>query len=336
VNLLPTDDQRLLAAGVRDFLASECTPDHVRAIWEAGRHDTQRWKALAGLGVTGLTVPEDHGGLGLDDRDLVQVLIETGRAALPEPIVETAVAAGLLAAIGGDLAGTWLPRLAAGDAVVVPVLPHDPYPAHASSADLFLVAADAATVVAAEPDAVAITPQPNLDGARPTAHVRLRDPAAAPALAGPAATAAIRTAEARGAMGAAAQLVGVGHAAIDLAVAYAKQREQFGVAIGTFQAVKHHLATALVDVAFARPLVERAAHALATGDPDAAPHAAMAKAFASEAAEAAVEHALQVHGAIGYTWECDLHLWLKRAYSLSAAFGDVETQWQAVEAHLLA
>jgi alkylation response protein AidB-like acyl-CoA dehydrogenase len=220
--------------------------------------------------------------------------------------------------------------------VVVPVLPHDPYPAHASSADLFLVAADAATVVAAEPDAVAITPQPNLDGARPTAHVRLRDPAAAPALAGPAATAAIRTAEARGAMGAAAQLVGVGHAAIDLAVAYAKQREQFGVAIGTFQAVKHHLATALVDVAFARPLVERAAHSLATGDPDAAPHAAMAKAFASEAAEAAVEHALQVHGAIGYTWECDLHLWLKRAYSLSAAFGDVETQWQAVEAHLLA
>ena len=126
-------------------------------------------------------------------------------------------------------------------------------------------------------------------------------------------------------------LVGLGFAIIDQAVAYATQREQFGRPIGTFQAVKHHLASALVDVQFARPLVERAAHSLATGDDDAATHAAAAKAFAAEAAEAAARHALQVHGAIGYTWECDLHLFMKRVWSLAAALGDTEHQWQQVE-----
>jgi alkylation response protein AidB-like acyl-CoA dehydrogenase len=118
-------------------------------------------------------------------------------------------------------------------------------------------------------------------------------------------------------------------------LAHAGQRQQFGQPIGAFQAVKHHLATALVDVQFALPLVERAAISLATGDPDAAHHAAIAKAFAAEAVEAAASHAIQVHGAIGYTWECDLHLWMKRTWALSAAWGDSEAQWQQVERGVL-
>ena len=332
----PTDDQQLLTDGVRDFLGGECTPAHVRAVWQDERHDVGRWKALAGLGVTGLTVPEAHGGMGLDDRDLVGLLVEAGRAALPEPVAETTgVAAPLLAELGGELADTWLPRIAAGEAVVVPVLrDRDPYPAHVHAADLVLVGRGD-TVLAATPDELRLTPQPGIDPARPTVTVEVPDGLDA-VHAGPEVAGALARAGSRGATAAAAIQVGAGFAMIDRAVDHARQREQFGRPIGTFQAVKHHLASALVDVQFALPLVERAAHSTATGDPDHAAHAAVAKAFATEAAEAAASHALQVHGAIGYTWECDLQLWMKRVWSLAAAWGDTESQWQQVEAAVLA
>lgn len=329
----PTEDQQLLAGGLREMLATECTPSHVRDTWEAGHHDHDRWRMLAELGVVGLTIDEQHGGLGLDERDLVGVLVEAGRVALPEPLAEvTGVAAPLLADIGGSLAETWLPRIATGDAVVVAALPDDPYPAHVAQADLVLLATEEG-VHAAEPAQLTITPQPSIDGARPVARVALAGEVPA-ALTGAAAERAVTLARQRAATGAAAQLAGIGEAVIALAVEYAKQREQFGRPIGSFQAVKHHLADALVDVRFALPLVERAAHSLATGDPDSGLHAAMAAAFTSEAAEAATEHSLQVHGAMGYTWECDLHLWLKRTQTLLAAWGG-ERQWEQVDAALV-
>jgi len=112
---------------------------------------------------------------------------------------------------------------------------------------------------------------------------------------------------------------------LSMAAQYAKDRSQFGKPIGSFQAVKHHLADALVRVEFARPVVYRAAWSLQHGDPDASMHASMAKAMASEAATLAARTALQVHGAIGYTWEHDLQLWMKRAWSLAAAWGDAAT-----------
>ena len=330
-----TDDQRLLRDGVRDVLAGECRPAHVRAAWESGAPDAGRWKALAGLGIVGATVPTEHGGLGLDDRDLAPLLVEAGRFALPEPVLEVAaVAAPLLADLGGELAEQWLPRIATGDAVVVPALPAlDPYPAHLRRADLVLVGDDDA-VWALAPDQLDLVDQPTVDGARPTTSLSLAT-GATPVARGPEVAAALARAGARGATAAAAMMVGAGFAMIDQAVAHATQREQFGRPIGTFQAVKHHLASALVDVQFALPLVERAAHSLATGVDDAATHAAAAKAFAAEAADAAARHALQVHGAIGYTWECDLHLWMKRVWSLAAAWGDTEHQWQQVERAVL-
>ncbi len=173
-----------------------------------------------------------------------------------------------------------------------------------------------------------------LDGGRPTVAIT-STPGGDVLASGPDARRAVARAEQRSAIATAAQLVGVGEAAIALAVAHASTREQFGRPIGSFQAVKHHLADALVGVRFALPLVERAAHSVASDDPDAAVHAALAKVTAGEAAEAAVEHSLQVHGAIGYTWECDLHLWLKRAYALLAVGGDLESSWQRIEDHLL-
>lgn len=330
------DDQRLLIDGVRDVLAGECTPDDVRAVWDGGAVDLGRWKALAGLGVVGARIPEARGGMGLDDLDLVGIMVEAGRAALPEPLLEVgAVAAPLLADLGGDLADEWLPRIAAGEAIVVPVLPDlDPYPAHAAAADVLLVAVGDAVHVVRPGDAEVI-PQPGIDPARLTASVRLPD-GHAPARQGSDVADAVTRAGRRGAVAAAAMLVGCGHAMIDLAVTYAGQREQFGAPIGSFQAVKHHLADALVDVTFARPLVEQAAHAIRTDSPTAATDVASAKAFAADAALTAARHTLQVHGAIGYTWESDLQLWMKRAWSLAAAWGDTDSQWSRVEAALLA
>jgi len=126
----------------------------------------------------------------------------------------------------------------------------------------------------------------------------------------------------RAALGAAATLLGLAETLITLAATYAGEREQFGKPIGSFQAVKHHLANALLRLEFARPAVYRAAHSLATAAPDRSRDVSMAKVFASDAGLLAARVGLQVHGAIGYTWEHDLHLFMKPAWSLAAAYGD--------------
>jgi alkylation response protein AidB-like acyl-CoA dehydrogenase len=126
----------------------------------------------------------------------------------------------------------------------------------------------------------------------------------------------------RAAMGAAAQLVGLAQRCLDLAVAYVKERRQFGVSIGSFQAVKHHLATALMELEFARPAVYRAAHSLSVDAPERSRDASMAKAMAGDAARVVARAALQCHGAIGYTVEYDLHLYLKRIHALARQWGD--------------
>src|SRR6056297_30611 len=116
-----SEDQLLFQESVRDFLVNEVGPERVRASWESdsGR-DPALWAQLAELGLTGLTVPETHGGLGMNELDFILLAQECGYVALPEPLVHTAlVAVPLLQQIGGDLAAQWLPRVAAGDARVV-------------------------------------------------------------------------------------------------------------------------------------------------------------------------------------------------------------------------
>jgi alkylation response protein AidB-like acyl-CoA dehydrogenase len=125
----------------------------------------------------------------------------------------------------------------------------------------------------------------------------------------------------RGALAAAAEQLGAADRLISMAVAYAKQRHQFGQPIGGFQAVKHMLANPKVELEYARPVVHRAAHSVARGAGQRSVHVSMAKIAADGAATRAARVALQVHGAIGYTWEQDLHLWMRRAWSLEQAFG---------------
>ncbi len=324
-----TEDQRMLADGVRDFLAGECTSADVAMAWEQGP-SASRWKALASLGLVGMLAPESVGGMGMDEVDLCLPLEAAGWAGLPEPLVEVAaVSVPLLTEATGDDAHELLRAICAGDLVVVPALEVDRFPAHLATADRVLVQRGAELDLVT-PEPRLLTAQPNIDRARPTASLQ---PAAADdaTVLAFGAGAALRRATSRGAWGTAAVLVGAGRRCIDLATQYALEREQFGRPIGSFQAVKHHLATALVEVEFARPLVHRAAWSLANGDPDAAVHASMAKAVAAEAAGTAAKAALQVHGAIGYTWEHPLHLWMKRIWSLSASWGSTEHHWQVLD-----
>jgi alkylation response protein AidB-like acyl-CoA dehydrogenase len=327
------DDPLLLASAVRDFLKKECTAERVRTIWESG-HDRALWSQLAELGVTGALVPDAHGGMGLDERDLVLLLEETGRAALPAPVVATAaVAAPLLR--DTPLAAAWLPRIADGSAIVAIGHPANPFVADADLADLLLVARDGELHAIAR-GGFAATRQPANDPARRLFSVTWT-PSAATRFAGAAeARRLLDAALDRGALACAAQALGVADRLLEMAVGYAQQREQFGRPIGSFQALQHQLADVKVRLEYARPVVYKAAHSIARGVATRSCDASHAKLAAVAAAQRAARTALQVHGALGYTWEQDLHLWMRRAWSLERDFGDAAFHEERVAAFVLA
>jgi alkylation response protein AidB-like acyl-CoA dehydrogenase len=338
-----TDQQLEFRDALRQALEIECRPSDVRAAFEDPSPRTPRWSTLAEMGIVGLTVPEQHGGLGMHMLDLVLLLEEAGRVALPEPLLETtALAAPVLATAGWSRSGPWLERIAAGEAAAA-VAPVDPAGgaavAGAVGADLFLLHAvdDAGRpeLHALPAGAATVEPVASLDPTRRLGIVRW-DPSPATLVAsGEEAHLLLADLADRGAVAAAAELVGLADRMITLAAAYATERQQFGRAIGSFQAVKHLLAGAQVALEFARPVVYAAAWSLDGEEPDRARSASLAKAYASDAAAEAARVALQVHGAIGYTWECDLQLYLKRAWALGGAWGSSADHRDRILASLL-
>jgi alkylation response protein AidB-like acyl-CoA dehydrogenase len=312
-----SDEQLALRDAVRDLLTKECPPSAVRAAWtnDSGRCPSA-WDALTEMGVLGVLAPEAIGGLGLTEVDLVLVLEETGRFALPEPIVETAaVAVPFLAALGDERAAD---LVTGSSAAAVHALAQ-----HAVWADTAatIVVLGSAQCSAVAPATVALSPVESVDGARRLFALDLT--ASLPwATVEAGSNAEVDRAFDRAALGTAAQLIGLADRMIGMTVAYATERRQFGVPIGSFQAVKHHLANARLALEFARPLVYRAAWTIAVDDPERAVAVSLAKASASDAALLAGRVALQCHGAIGYTTEYDLHLFMKRAWALAATWGD--------------
>lgn len=323
MEFLFSEDQEMLAQTIRDFLAGECTAEHVRGLWETetGR-SPEFWQKLTEIGLPALLVPEEHGGLGMNEVDATLVFEETGRAALAEPLISTAgVAVPLLREIGGDLASTWLPKIAAGEALVAVGHSQSPFVADAHVADLLLLP-DGDDIHAVPRDAVVnVVPQKSNDQSQ-----RLFSPEWTPspdtlAAEGPVGAALQDAALDRGALACASEQLGVCSTLIEMGALYATQRKQFGVAIGTFQAVKHRLANAKVKLEYARAVVHRAADSVAHATATRSADVSMAKVVASEAATFAAKESLQVHGAIGYTYEQDLHVWMKRAWSHELAWG---------------
>ncbi len=343
-----TDQQIEFRDAVRQVLAKECTTDDLRAAFAAPAVRTARWATLAELGVVGLSVPEAHGGLGLGLLDLVLLLEEAGRVALPEPLTATtALAAPLLAGLedsdpgrAGQVA-SWLEQIATGaiGAAVGPLPGSSAPTTGAIGADLMVLTAPGPDgrpeIHVVKGDAVAVAAVASLDPTRRLGVVTWEPTVGTRVASGPTAGSAILATANRAAVATAAELLGLAEAMIAMAAGYAKERQQFGKPIGAFQAVKHLLAGAQVKLEFARPVVYGAAWSIDYVTPHSSRSASVAKAYASDAAVEAARVALQVHGAIGYTWECDLHLFMKRAWALAEAWGSAGDHRHLVLASLV-
>ena len=296
-------DQLAFRDAVRDLLAKECPPAVVRGAWEnADGRSGGAWGALGDMGVLGALVAEGDGGLGLTEVDVVLLAEEAGWAALPEPFVEHVL-------VGAPIVAPVIPGAVDGS---ITVTAGDPLTPYALSAELSVVLAPQQQLVAAGEWA----PADSVDGSRRLARLVRVDQGRELA------PEEISTAFWRGNLGYSAQLVGMSRRMLAMTVEYVAERKQFGAPIGSFQAIKHHLADVRIAIEFAAPLVYRAAVSLATADPDAALHGSMAKAQAAECALLAARTTLQCHGAIGYSYEHDLHLWMKRAWALARTWGD--------------
>lgn len=299
------EGQRDFAKSIDAALGASDLPAAVRA-WSSGDTGPGRkvWATLAELGVTALAVPEEHDGIGAHPVDLVVALERLGRWCVPGPVAESIAVAPVLLA-GDDRAAA----LAAGELITtVAAAPTMPRAVDADFAELILVC-DAGNVHVGTAGAA----HKSVDLSRKLFDV---------STSGSSWAADVERAVEFGALATAAQLVGAGQALLDMSVEYAKQRTQFGRVIGSYQAIKHKLADVHIALELARPLVYGAALSIADSSPDTARDVSAAKAAASEAGLQAARAALQTHGAIGFTSEHDLSLWLLRVQALRSAWGD--------------
>jgi alkylation response protein AidB-like acyl-CoA dehydrogenase len=318
------EDSRLFHDAAKKLLERHCTPDLVRQAWSSTNGSIPGiWSKMAAQGLMALGIPESLDGLGRNEIDWALILEEAGRCLICEPLCETAlVGAGLLSdAFDDDVCRQWLPQVCSGDTKIAFCLPEVPLAYAADRADLLLLANEEAIHLRTV-DSVELTRQRPVDHSQHVFDISWTPRAEDILVSGPRARDAIKRAFDRYAFANAAMLMGVADRMHGMAVEYAKVREQFGRPIGTFQAVQHMLAEAWVEIEFARPLVFRAAHSIATEHTDRSLHVSMAKAAVGRAAYHTSRVALQVHGAIGYTVEYDLHLWMKRAWWLAGRCGD--------------
>jgi alkylation response protein AidB-like acyl-CoA dehydrogenase len=329
-----SDEQKLLEQTLRRYLSESVPAKRVREIM-AGEpaHDAKLWADLAELGAAGVLVPEAQGGSGLGLLDAALVAQSLGFFAAPTPFLATSVMAPVaLAAAAPALQAEWLPRIAAGRAVFGAAFSEGVsqrgdfgvraegdrvhgrafFAIDAGAADAFLVAAspDRVALVPRGAEGFAVVPLTTIDATRRVAELSFEGVAPSAWIEAPGVARRVVTA-ARVAI--AADALGACDRALEMAVAYAKQREQFGRAIATFQAVKHLCAEMAAEIEPARSLVWYAAHAFDHRPEEAERMALLAKAHLCEVATSVVRTATEVHGGIGFTSEYDLHLWFKRA-----------------------
>jgi alkylation response protein AidB-like acyl-CoA dehydrogenase len=333
------DQQLAFRDAIRKFLMVEAAPEMLRDIWETGSGRSAELRAkLAEQGLTALSVPEKFDGLGLDDLDWVLVQQELGYYAIPDSLSDTAyLAVYLLNGLpdASPLKQEWLPRIASGKARIAVGHPVNPLVADAKLADLMLLhhQGELHALRAGEGE---LTFNPSIDMSRrlykvewtPSAQTRLLDAAAAKPL--------WEGVLDRGTLALAAQLLGLAQRMLDLGIDHAAQRKQFGKPVGSFQAVKHHMADVAVKIEFAEPVLQHAAYAVARGKPQQAKHVSHAKLACGDAALLAARKSIQVHGAMGYTWEADLQMFMKRAWALDASWGDRAFHKARVAAAILA
>jgi alkylation response protein AidB-like acyl-CoA dehydrogenase len=319
-----SDDQQALREAARDLLRRRSTTDRVRQVMDAPGFDRDLWSAMIEQGWLGVTVPPERGGLGLGTVEAAILLEQTGAHLVAVPFAQhllAVMAAGRDDGVGSELVrGEWI-----GTAARTGLTRNDDGTVSGRTEPVVFGATASVLVAPADGELVAVdlqgvprTPQPAMDLTRELAWIEL-DWAPATTIGGPGEVEAHLD---RGAVFHAAEMLGCAESVMGLAVDYAKERHQFGRPIGSFQAVKHRCADMLVDVEGMRSAVYHAAWALGAGDAEASIAASTAKVWCSDAGLRVAESALQVHGGIGFTWDCDVHLYLKRVQLDQVAFGD--------------
>jgi alkylation response protein AidB-like acyl-CoA dehydrogenase len=345
-----SEEQEMLQETVRGFAQNECPTTRLRELFDAGTgHDAALWSALAEMGVAGLTVPEAQGGAGMEMLDLALVAEVLGEFALPGPFLGHSLAIqGILLGASEAQREALLPELASGDQIAAIALQESDtawapsewtakldgdclvgektFVAHAAIADRLLVGIQGGELVwvDAKGEGVVIEDLGGIDRTRPIAKVRFES-APAERLGGGSGRAeqlvdAAAVLLAADAFGAASKL-------IDLNVAYAMEREQFGQPIAQFQAIKHTIARMGTEIEPTRALFWHAAHAL-DELPEEAPRAvSIAKSHITDRAMAVARDSVELHGGYGFTWECEVQMWFKRIMLDRSLFG-TPAQWR--------
>ncbi|UVO49402.1 acyl-CoA/acyl-ACP dehydrogenase [Sphingomonas sp. SUN019] len=355
------EDQQMLRDAAREFVGEQMPVAHMRALRDTNDttgFSRDHWKQFAEMGFTGILIGEDHGGLGLGHVEAGVVLEEIGRNLAPSPFLSTAVAA-VAALKGTGAAERWFPGIVSGDTVAALAIDESAkhrasvalkaersgngfkltgakqFVTHGHVADLLIVAArtsgsandtDGVTLFAVPKDAAKLTATPErLADANLAARIEFDGVEVdADAVIGEvdAGRSPLDRLLRAGRTGASAELLGVGGGAMDMTVDYLKQRKQFGVPIGSFQALQHRAAHLYAEMEVARAAVLKAQQLLDAGDPKADAAVSVAKAMTGMATTLAVQEGVQMHGGIGMTDEYDIGFYMKRARVLAELFGD--------------
>ncbi|WP_445151766.1 acyl-CoA dehydrogenase family protein [Baekduia sp. Peel2402] len=307
-----TEDQHEIKRTARDLLSSRSALAKVREAAEAHKYDEGLWKELVELGWPGIAIAEEHGGQGLGAVELAILSEELGYAVAASPFLATVLAAEAIGAGGTDeQKAQWLPGLASGEITGALGNADGLVPDADAAAVIILVDADGSARVIARADAD-VTPVDAVDPTRRFARV---------AADGGEALADSAVAIDRALVAVSAELVGVSQRALEMTLAYVKDRKQFDTPVGAYQAVSHRCAQMLKDTEGARSATYFAAWA-ADADPERLPEAAaLAKAASSDGGRDVTASAIQAHGGIGFTWEADVHWLYKRAQVDAALLG---------------
>jgi alkylation response protein AidB-like acyl-CoA dehydrogenase len=318
-----TDDQREIQRTARELLAERARPERVRAHAEAGRLDEELWRELCELGWPGIAIAEQHGGQGLGLVELTILCEELGRTVAPVPLLSTVLASTVIGQAGSEeQCARWLAGLAGGELIGALGTAHDgvaEFVVGAPSAQLLVLVEDDAARVLTRAQAE-IEQIDSIDPTRPTARV------SAPVDVGERLAGDVAGGVDRCLVAIASELVGVCDRALAMTVAYVKERKQFGVPVGSYQAVSHRCAQMLLDTEKARSITAFAAWAADADPRRLGEAAAMAKASASDAGVEVTASAIQAHGGVGFTWEADVHWLYKRAQVDSAMLGGGKRQ----------
>ena len=319
-----TEDQLLFADSVKTFLQNEVTADQIRASWDTEGRDDALWSQIVELGLPAMLVLEAYGGLGMSELDFILIAEECGRVALAEPLLESVmIATPLLSALAptSSRCAELLEQIAGGEARIAIGHSINPVVLDADRAD-WLILPHNDQIHLLPRSAVEVVHQESVDPSRRLFTVEWDSSSNEYLVAeGDQAKALLAASLNRGALLNAVQLVGLAQGMVEQSVVYSNDRQQFGKPIGVNQALKHHMANCAVSSEFAKAPLYRAAFSVSQDANQADIAVSQAKASAGEAALLAAKNCIQLHGAMGYTWECNLHIWMKRAWALDKSWG---------------